>query len=148
MIIENFCITKESCENSNLAHSSPLFKEQKILEAADNIVLLNCLFVHDYFHNNLPSSFNNTFIKSNDMNSFFTRSFADGMLARASFNTTTYGIKSIYNQCVESWNDMTRSFKVATANTSIEGKQTIDLHNVTRNNLKQIITDFFINSYS
>ena len=47
------------------AHSDPLFKELKIVKANDNISLQNCIFVHDYFHGKLPTSFNNIFNKVN-----------------------------------------------------------------------------------
>ena len=43
------------------AHSEPLFKDLKILKVNDNLFLQNCLFVHDYFHGNLPKSFNNIY---------------------------------------------------------------------------------------
>ena len=39
------------------AHTSPLFKELEILKIHDQITLLNCLFVHDYFNGKLPKSF-------------------------------------------------------------------------------------------
>ena len=46
-------------------HSDPLFKELKILKSNDNIFLQKCIFVHDYFHGKLPTSFNNIFNKVN-----------------------------------------------------------------------------------
>ena len=41
------------------AHSGPLFKQLKILKFSDSIAFNNCLFVHDYFNNDLPLSFSN-----------------------------------------------------------------------------------------
>ena len=39
------------------AHTSPLFKEHKILKFQDHIVLENCLLIHDFLKNKLPQSF-------------------------------------------------------------------------------------------
>ena len=43
------------------AHSEPLFKQLEILKFRDSIAVNNCLFVHDYFNNDLPLSFSNIF---------------------------------------------------------------------------------------
>lgn len=43
------------------AHSEPLLKQLHILKFTDNILLQNCLFVHDYLRGNLPKSFTDTF---------------------------------------------------------------------------------------
>ena len=123
------------------AHTNPLYKELKILKIQDSIVLQNCLFVHDYFNDKLPSSFNNIFTKVDNTHSFFTRNSADGLIAKASYNTTTYGLKSIYNQCVESWNNITISLKKE------DNQLPPNLYNMNRNKVKQRITDLFLNSY-
>ena len=78
------------------ANSQPLFKEQKILKVEDNIFLQNCLFVFDYFKGNLPKSFNNIFTKTENIHSIFTRNANKGIVVPNMFNTTTYGLKSIY----------------------------------------------------
>ena len=39
------------------AHTSPIFKEHKILKLHDYIVLENCLFIHDFINKKLPSCF-------------------------------------------------------------------------------------------
>ena len=62
-------------------HTEPLFKELEILKVRDNIFLQNCLFVYDYFHDNLPDSFKNTFNKVDDIHSLLTRNANDGSLA-------------------------------------------------------------------
>ena len=62
-------------------HSEPLFKKLNILKAEDNIFLLNCLFVHDYFNGNLPHSFDNVFRKVNESYPILTRSADRGCLA-------------------------------------------------------------------
>ena len=55
------------------AHTNPLFRELKILKLVDQITFLNCLFVHDYLNKRLPKSFDNTFVKLDEMNSINTR---------------------------------------------------------------------------
>ena len=43
--------------------SEPLFKSLNVLKLTDYISVLNCLFVHDYFHHKLPTSFDNYFVQ-------------------------------------------------------------------------------------
>ena len=94
------------------AHSEPLFKELKILKFKDNIFLQNCLFVHDYFHGNLPKSFNNTFTKVENTHTSFTRNARDGYIAIPSYNSTNYGLNSIYKHCIDAWNKLTYEQKI------------------------------------
>ena len=94
------------------AHSEPLFKELKILKIKDNIFLQNCLFVHDYFHGNLPKSFNNTFTKVENTLTSFTRNACDGNIAIPSYNSTNYGLNSIYKHCIDAWNKLTYEQKI------------------------------------
>ena len=70
------------------AHSEPLFKELKILKIKDNIFLQNCLFVHDYFHGNLPKSFNNTFTEVENTHTSFNNTFTEVENTHTSFNNT------------------------------------------------------------
>ena len=49
------------------AHSEPLFKKLQILKFRDSIAVNNCSFVYDYFHQNLPRSFTNTFFRADDL---------------------------------------------------------------------------------
>ena len=94
------------------AHSEPLFKELKILKAKDNIFLQNCLFVYDYFHGNLPKCFNNTFTKVEDSHSSFSKNAHDDNIAIPSYNTTNYGLHSIYKHCIDAWNKLTNEQKI------------------------------------
>ena len=63
------------------AHSKPLFKKLNILKFDDSLFLQNCLFVYDYFHGNLPKSFGDIFIKSEETHSYYTRNAKQGKLA-------------------------------------------------------------------
>ena len=110
----------------------------------------NCLFVHDYFHGNIPNSFDNTFNKVNDIHSILTRNAKDGSLILPSCNSTKYGLKSIYKLCVDNWNSITRELKEMDKDKfkSNQNAVPINLHNVSRPKLKRLITDFFLESYS
>ena len=85
------------------AHSKPLFKKLEILKFTDSITVNNCLFVYDYFHNNLPGSFTNTFFRTNDLYNYSTRQATTGQLYASRYKTTTFGLKCIYNRCIDSW---------------------------------------------
>ena len=89
------------------AHSEPLFKKMDILKFKDNIVLQNCIFVYDYLKGNLPISFVNTFKRVDETHPTITRSANTGQLAIPRYNSTTYGLKSIYKSCIDSWNLLT-----------------------------------------
>ena len=84
------------------AHSEPLFKQLDILKFNDNIVLQNCLLVYDYLNGNLPSSFDFTFNRVEESHSIITRRTETGMLFIPRFNSNTYGLKSIYKNCINS----------------------------------------------
>ena len=131
------------------AHSEPLFKELKILKVKDNIFLQNCLFVYDYFHGNLPKSFNNIFTKAEEMHTSFTRNANDGKIVIPSYNSTTYGLNSIYKLCIDAWNKMTQEQKIIDRNKTKLNKEhkANNLHNISRNKLKYLITDYFLESY-
>ena len=77
-----------------------------ILKFTDNIVLQNCLFVYDYLRGNLPNSFISTFNRINESHQTGTRRAETGLLSIPRYNSTTYGLKSIYKSCINSWNNM------------------------------------------
>ena len=128
------------------AHSEPLFKELAILKVKDNIFLQNCLFVYDYFHGNLPKSFQNTFNKAEDLHSHFTRNARDGSFASKVYNSTKYGINSIYKLCNIDWNKITKEQKKIDDDKTKHNKDHIptNLYNISRSKLKQLITDYFL----
>ena len=93
------------------AHTNPLFRELKILKLVDQITLLNCLFVHDYLNKRLPKSFDNTFVKLDEMNSINTRNSTLGCIYIPRVNSTRYGLNSIIRKSTVSWNYYTQKFK-------------------------------------
>ena len=128
-------------------NSQPLFKELKLLRVQDNIFLQNCLFVYDYFKGNLPKSFHNIFTKTGNIHSIFTRNANNGIVVTNMSNTTTYGLKSIYNLCIEAWNKMLNEQKSLDNSLRNHNHDAIDMYNIPRTKLKAIITNYFLNSY-
>ena len=88
------------------AHSEPLFKKLEILKFRDSIAVNNCSFVYDYLNKNLPVSFTNTFIRTNDLYEYSTRQATTGKLYIPRYKTTTFGLKFIYKRCIDSWNKL------------------------------------------
>ena len=130
------------------AHSEPLFKQLDILKFTDNIVLQNCLFVFDYFKGNLPNSFdNNIFTRVDSSHSTETRSADLGMLSIPRYQGTSYGLKSIYKSCINSWNLLTK--EIAKSIKKSKTKDTkIDLLNMfSRNRLKTTISKYLLSLY-
>ena len=118
------------------AHTNPLFRELKILKLVDQITLLNCLFVHDYLNKRLPKSFDNTFVKLDEMNSINTRNSILGCIYIPRVNSTRYGLSSIIRKSTVSWNYYTQKFK------------NVNLTNLSRNQLMNKIKNNMISTYT
>ena len=132
------------------AHSEPLFKQLNILKFKDNIVLQNCMFVYDYLKGNLPNSFDDAFNRVDECHSIGTRSAEKGLLLIPRYNGTWYGLKSIYKNCINSWNLLTREInKLEKAKSKKIDMDDIDLCKMfSRNKLKTTITKHLLSSYS
>ena len=121
------------------APSEPLFKNLGILKFEDILFQHNCLFVHDFLKGNLPLSFNDTFKRINEKHTIKTRNANIGMLSTERYHGVTFGNKSIYANCIKSWNKFTLI--------NNEKDKIIDLIMFSRNKLKSLIKDFFMNKY-
>ena len=117
------------------AEINQLYNNHKILKIHDQITLQNCLFIHDYLNNKLPSSFNNTFCKVNQIHEIPTRNSTMGSLFIPHINTTKYGLNSIYRKSIEAWNYF------------IKENKNINIGDVSRTKLKTIIIDHFVHLY-
>ena len=92
---------------------NPLYKNNKILKIQDYIRLQNCLFVHDFLNNSLPACFDDHYFKLNHL--YFniqTRNSILGCLFSPSKNTTAYGLNSITQKSINSWNFITNNVKI------------------------------------
>ena len=132
------------------AHSEPLCKKLSILKFSDNIQITNCLFVYDYLNKNLPKSYVNTFTRLEDNNAnCTTRQGSIGMLHIPRYNSTNFGLKCIYNRCIQSWNKYTMEInKLAKKNYA--NKMTcpdIDLLKLSRGKLKNTLNEHILSKY-
>lgn len=84
--------------------SSPLFKVWKILKIKDTVDMLNCLLVHSFLKGKLPKSFENFFQICSDIHINPTRFSGSESLYLLPSKSVTYGMKSITNHCIYSWN--------------------------------------------
>ena len=89
------------------AHSSPLFKKWKILKMKDIVDMQNCLLSHSFLNDRLPKSFENFFQKCSDIHSTPTRSCTSECFYMSRFKSTKYGMNSITNAAIHSWNKLT-----------------------------------------
>ena len=131
------------------AHSEPLFKELEILKFTDSISLYNCVFVFDYLHGNLPDSFSETFRRIEDSHDTETRQACTGMLSIPKYNTTQFGLKSIYQKCINSWNVLTSEIN-ETVKRKFANKMKspdVDLSKISKGKLKETITEHILSKY-
>ena len=94
------------------AHSSPIFKDLKVLKLMDNVKINNCLFVHDYLNNHLPSCYNNYFTLLSDLQDTGTKARELGCLFVPKHRTTKFGLKSFTRKCIDQWNYFSSKFKI------------------------------------
>ena len=132
------------------AHSEPLFKQLEILKFCDSISLHNCVFVFDYLNGNLPDSFIETFHRIDSIHDTSTRQASTGMLYPPKYSTITFGFKSIYNKCVNSWNELTSQINEAEKSKFVNKMKTpdIDLLKYSRGKLKDTITGHILSQYN
>ena len=115
-------------------HASPLYNLLKILKFQDIVTLQNALFLHDISNLNLPQALVDTF--SIDLShAYNTRANAFGLINPPSFNTMTYGSKSIKNHSIRSWNKCQSDLK------------SINLVDLSRSQLKNHLKKYFFDYY-
>ena len=101
------------------------------------------MYNYDFFHDNLPKSFDNIFSKLANNQNNITRNTNLGMLVIPQYNSVTYGIKCIYNQCIDSWNSITHKLKDLKDDNDLP----INLHSISRGQLKGIISKYCLAEY-
>ena len=130
------------------AHSEPLFKKLEILKFSDSIAVNNCLFVYDFFNKNLPHSFTDAFFRADDMYEYATRKATSGQLYIPRYKTTTFGLKSIYKRCIDSWNYFSNKINIIHRKNNINNPEVNDIdflkysRTVLRNNLTKHVCMF------
>ena len=117
------------------ADENPLYCTNNILKLHDYIKLKNCLFVHDFLNGKLPLCFKDYYFKTNYI--YFTvqtRGSNLGCLFAPSKNSTTYGLNSITQKSINTWNTITKEIKT-------------DLSVLSRPKIKSLLTKYFIDKY-
>lgn len=116
------------------ASVNPIYSSLNILKLRDQIVLQNCLFVHDSLNNIAPSCFSAYFRHTRNAHSLNTRQATLGCLYPSSYSTFRYGIFSITNRCISHWNALCKSLNT-------------DLLTLTRHHLKIAVSKHLKGSY-
>ena len=133
------------------AHHEPLCKQLKILKFVDNLELSNCLFVFDFLNKNLPDSYEDTFTRIDDTDATSsTRQATTGKLHQPRYVGTTFGLKCIYSRCITSWNKFTTEINKIHKQKFVNKMRCtdIDLHRLSRNNLKNTLTQHILSKYT
>ena len=117
------------------ADSNPLYANLNILKLADQVILQNCLFVHDALNKVSPICFFDYFSLTKTIHSLNTKNAKLGCLFVTNSGTVTYGLNSITSKCISNWNDITKKFNY-------------DLLTVKRFQLKKYIKVHFTQSYA
>ena len=117
-----------------LEHSSPLYKNSKILKLIDLIKPNNILFVYDQINNNLPNAFENYFQLKRQQHNHFTRG---NTLNVPQVNSSLYGSNSITLSAIRNWN-------------SLHGQSGLELiisPLISRGKVTSIMKNWFLNNY-
>ena len=92
------------------AHSNPIFQKLTIIKFPDLVYLHTALFMHDYYSENLPASFNCFFVQVNQKHNYSTR-----LATKLSYSLpkirTNYGKFNIKYSGVKIWNSINDSTK-------------------------------------
>ena len=111
------------------------------------ILFFKIVYLYDYLKGNLPSAFEFTFNRVEESHSIKTRMAETGMLSIPRFNSTTYGLKSIYKNCINSCNMLTLQLNLVEKDKAKNNYIEIDLLKMhSKNKLKSVITDYFLSS--
>ena len=121
-----------------------LFRDLKILKFQDLIYTNNCLFVFDHFHNSLPISLSNLFLKTSDVHHHATRNNDNQKLHVPGIFTSKFGINSLKHQCILNWNSSLNRCQLLFNNTH---NNTTTVRNMTRNQYKKTLYKSFFSSY-
>ena len=117
------------------AKTNPLYSNLNILKLRDQIVLQNCLFIHDALNNIAPRCFNDYFKHTRDIHTIPTRHANIGCLFPSQYGTIRYGICSITNNCISNWNALSKTLN-------------IDLFTLTRYQLKNKLLQHLKKAYN
>ena len=114
----------------------PLYFDLKILKYEDLIHIRNASFVHNLYNKLLPASLIDTFA-IDFSHAYPTRASARGLINSLAKRTTSFGINSVRNQCILSWNY---------CHTQILPRN-VFLYDLSDSRSESVLKRFFLNSY-
>ena len=114
----------------------PLYFDLKIIKYEDLIHIHNATIIYGNYHYLLPPAISDTFA-IDFSHAYPTRASSRNLINSYAKRTTSFGINSIKNQCILSWNHCHR--KILPKN--------VFLHDLTASKLKSTLLTFFLNSY-
>jgi hypothetical protein len=92
-------------------HSSPLFKQLKIVKLYDLVTLHNVVFMYKFHNNLLPNAFDTFFTRVSETHNYNTR-----LSSKISYSLpkvrTNYGIFNIRFQGPKLWNSISEDIKI------------------------------------
>ena len=87
--------------------------------------------------------------RTDDQHATNTRQASSGMLTTPHFNTTTFGLKSIYSKCIKSWNTISFEINKINREKNINNPNItdIDLTKMSRNKMKETSLNHILSKY-
>jgi len=128
------CAVRLICFADFRAPVNPLYRQLGILKFEDLVHLHNVVFTYSVYHRLLPAPLISTF-NFDFTHAYSTRAFTSGLIKSYAKKTTAFGINSIKNQCIRSWNYCHVKYT--------DNK----LLNLTLHNLKASLKNAFLSSY-
>ena len=116
-------------------HVIPHFKSLKVLKLRDCITLKNTLLAFDFVNSNLPNIFIHFLTLQTSRSSINTRNSSKGSLFLNHVNSNKYGKNSVKHMAMLAWNDLLTKYPK------------MNLKNMSRNGVKQIIKNSVLSSY-
>ena len=105
--------------------------------------------MYDFFSKNLPESYVDTFTRIDDTTNSSTRQAATGMLSMPKYSGVTFGLKSIYNKCIITWNKFTAEINKIHKQKFVNKMRctNIDFLKFSRGSLKETLTKHILTRY-
>lgn len=101
------------------AHSSPLFKQLKIIKSLDLVNLHITIFMQKFHNSNLPVAFNNYFTPVNQIHNYNTSRLASKLSHSISKIRTNYGIFNLRYQGAK-WSTLDETHKIVVSFSSFK----------------------------
>ena len=129
------------------AHSSPLFKELKLLKLPDIVTSSNIIFTHDTLDKKSPTIFNDYFKHKQIKHRLFSLqtplSIPNGSLEFPIYDNS--GNKSTKFICVSEWNQIHRELSIKFFSKYLENSELLQMTKL--KTVKQLIKTYFLDEY-